>query len=228
MLIEGTKILSVPRDAVWRALNDPAFLQRTIPGCRRVSEPSAGQLIMELGAAVGPIKANFDVEVQKTDIVEGESYVLAGRGSAGVAGSATGRASLRLSDVEGGTQLDYSAQTEITGRVAQLGARMIDSTARKFSEEFFSNVVRAMTKQATPVPASSTSAGESAPATVASAVPSAQALSVPAHALNADASVNAALGRLALDGLVWRLALGCATGSFIGTIVAALLLRGGL
>jgi carbon monoxide dehydrogenase subunit G len=222
MLIEGTKILGVPRDAVWRALNDPVFLQTVIPGCRRVAEPSPGQLVMELGAAVGPIKANFAVEAQKLEVVEGESYVLAGKGSAGVAGAASGRARLRLSDVPGGTQLDYSAETEITGRVAQLGARMIDSTARKFSEEFFANVARAMAGDAPKSRADAVS-----PATAPAAFAT-RASPVAPGAVQASGGIDAALGRLALDGIVWRLALGCAAGSFVGTLVAAIVVRGGL
>lgn len=226
MLIEGTKILALPRAEVWRALNDAAFLQSVIPGCRNVAEPTPGQLVMALTAAVGPIKANFDVEMQKLEVLAPESYVLAGRGSAGVAGSASGRARLRLTEVQGGTQLDYSAETEITGRVAQLGARMIDSTARKFSEEFFSNVARAMGGGgAQPKPGSVTDA----PATTAwpqavgpSPQPLAGAIAQPAL----PDALNTVMWRLALDGMAWRLALGGAAGSFVGMLAAAVVLRG--
>lgn len=214
MLIEGTKILALPRERVWQALNDPAFLQATVPGCRRVAEPRPGELEMELTSAVGPIKVHFNVEVKKLDVVAPQSYVLQGGGSGGVAGSATGRVQVRLTEVQGGTQLDYSAQTEITGRIAQLGARLIDSTARKFSEEFFANVARVLAGGGTPPVAAS---GQ-APAPVASsAVPVAPAWQAPASAPG---------GTLALDGMAWRVALGCAAGSFVGTLVALLLMRG--
>ena len=220
MLIEGTKILALPRDEVWRALNDPAFLQATVPGCRRVAEPRTDELEMELTSAVGPIKVHFKVEVKKLEVMAPQSYVLQGGGSGGVAGSATGRVHVRLTEVQGGTQLDYSAQTEITGRIAQLGSRLIDSTARKFSEEFFANVAQAMapgakTEQKTP------SAFAAAP--VAPNVATAAA----ANSSLAHAAPDAAGWRLALDGLAWRVALGCAAGSFVGTIVATLLLRSG-
>lgn len=219
MLIEGSKILALPRAEVWRALNDPAFLQATVPGCRRVAEPRPDELEMELGAAVGPIKVNFNVEVKKLEVRAPESYVLQGGGSGGVAGSATGRVQVRLAEVPGGTQLDYSAQTEITGRIAQLGSRLIDGTARKFSEEFFANVARAMSPGASAKPV----LGEGT-------APAAPVVSGPAHLPAtpvAYASADAFGGRLALDGLAWRVAIGCAAGSFVGTIVATLLLRGG-
>lgn len=226
MLIEGTKILALPRAEVWRALNDPAFLQSVIPGCRKVAEPAPGQLVMALTAAVGPIKASFDVEMQKLEVVAPESYVLAGRGSAGVAGSASGRARLRLTEVQGGTQLDYSAETEITGRVAQLGARMIDSTARKFSEEFFANVARAMGGYgAQPQPGSETDAPPAAAGIQAvGLIPQSPAGVIAAPAV--PDALNTVISRLMLDGLAWRLALGCAAGSFVGMLAAAAVLRG--
>ena len=213
MLIEGTKILALPRERVWQALNDPAFLQATVPGCRRVAEPRPDELEMELTSAVGPIKVHFNVQVKKLDVVAPESYVLQGGGSGGVAGSATGRVQVRLTEVQGGTQLDYSAQTEITGRIAQLGSRLIDTTARKFSEEFFANVARVLAGGgAKPAPAQ-----EQVP------VPSAAIAPAPAPAWNPPASAQGSA--LALDGIAWRVALGCAAGSFVGTIVAMLLMR---
>lgn len=213
MRIDGTKILALPRDEVWRALNDTAFLARTVPGCSKAEETSSGELRMALTSAVGPIRVNFDAGLRRLEVKPPESYVLEGGGSAGVAGSATGRVRVRLQEVDGGTQLHYEAQTEISGRIAQLGARLIDSTARKFAEEFFANVVRELSggvpaAVATPAPLATRSVGTTAPAAVAAMYPAA----VPD-------------GRLALDGLAWRVALGCALGSFAGTLGASLLLR---
>lgn len=211
MRMEGTKILALPREEVWRALNDTAFLARTVPGCSRAEETAPGELRMALTSSVGPIRVNFDAALRRLEVKAPESYVLEGGGSAGVAGSATGRVRVRLQDVAGGTQLHYEAQTEITGRIAQLGARLIDSTARKFAEEFFANVLRALSGDAP-----------------------AAAASVPHRHTAAAAAVPAPLAapagtppdwRLALDGLAWRLALGCAAGSFVGTLAAVLLLR---
>ena len=212
MRIDGTKILALPRDEVWRALNDTDFLARTVPGCSRAEETSPGELKMALTSAVGPIRVNFDAGLRRLEVKAPESYVLEGGGSAGVAGSATGRVRVQLQEVPGGTQLHYEAQTEITGRIAQLGARLIDSTARKFAEEFFANVVRELSGGA-PAPAS-------VPASPATPLRAPAVAAVAAPAAGTD-------GRLALDGLAWRVALGCAAGSFAGTLAATLLLRGG-
>ena len=212
MRIDGTKILALPRDEVWRALNDTAFLARTVPGCSKAEETSPDELMMALTSAVGPIRVNFDAKLRRLEVKAPESYVLEGGGSAGVAGSATGRVRVQLQELPGGTQLHYEAQTEITGRIAQLGARLIDSTARKFAEEFFANVVRELS-------GTTADAGAPVPAPASMRVPVAAAPAVVA------APTTGPDWRLALDGLSWRLALGCAAGSFGGTLAAVLLLR---
>lgn len=234
MLIEGTKILPRPRQEVWTTLNDPAFLQTTVPGCRRVAEPHPDQLTMELTSAVGPIKVNFNIDVQRLEVRAPESYVLRGTGSAGVAGSATGQVTVRLAEVPGGTQLDYSAQTEITGRMAQLGSRLIDGAARKFSEEFFANVARAMngaTPGAAPTPMAA-GAGAALPASTAAVSTAAAPTSAPPGAAQGSgaaprslADADMAILRLALESLAWRVAFGCAIGSFLGGLAAFLVLR---
>ncbi len=203
MVIEGSKILRAPRADVWRALNDPAFLQRAIPGCRTVTRISDSELALGLSAAVGPIKTSFDSRLTIGDVVEQHSYVLSGQGDAGPAGSATGTVRVVLDDVDGGTRLDYSAETQISGRVAQLGTRLIDSAARKFSEEFFANVARLLAP----------------PASADARVPSADTLPGPA----APPATGASTAASDLAGLGWRLALGCAVGSCAGTLVAGLL-----
>ncbi len=221
MRLDGTKILALPRDEVWRALNDPAFLARTVPGCSKVEEKAAGALAMALTASVGPIRVSFDIELERLEVRAPESYLLQGSGSGGVAGSATGRVRVRLQEVPGGTQLTYEAETEITGRIAQLGARLIDSTARKFAEEFFANVARELSG---PAPTRAPAAAQAGPG-VAPAPSAPASASSPWAQPAGIASADAAGWRLMLDGLAWRVALGCAAGSFLGTIAAVLLLR---
>jgi uncharacterized protein len=209
MLIEGTKMLASPRDAVWQALNDPAFLQRVIPGCRQVRQLSPAALDVGLTAAVGPIRANFDIQLEKLEVIDGESYVLRGKGSAGAAGSAAGSVRVELSDADGGTLLRYSASTEISGRVAQLGARMVDSAARRFSEEFFGNVARQLQPAVAAPPADAGGPARRNP-----------------HAAPASASVMPSPGSApGLSALTWKLFLACGAGAFAGTFAASMLAR---
>jgi hypothetical protein len=202
MLIDGTKIVAAPRADVWRALNDPAFLRSAIPGCRHVERDTAGNLDVAMSAAVGSIKADFDVRLQVLDVVEQVSYVLKGQGTAGPVGSAGGSVRVELSDIDGGTVLRYSAQTEMTGRIAQIGTRMIDSAARRFSEAFFANIAELLG----PVPVAAL-AGDAA------------------TGRKGEAADVVSAGTRALSALVWKLAVACAIGAFAGTFLASLLVR---
>ncbi|MCD0506056.1 CoxG family protein, partial [Bordetella petrii] len=142
MLIEGTKILAADRGTVWNALNDPAFLQATLPDCKSLSADGDDSYTAVMVSAIGPVKATFQIAFRREVETPMQAYALVGQGDAGVAGSAQGRMRIALADIDGGTQLSYSAETTINGRIAQLGSRLIDSAARKFSERFFQNVQR--------------------------------------------------------------------------------------
>lgn len=199
MIIDGAKTLALARAEVWAALDDIAFLQKTIPECRSLTRTPQGEHHAMMAVGVGPIRANFDVSFTKTIAVPLERFTLTGKGGAGMAGSASGSVAVTLSDLEGGTLLTYSAETEVSGKLAQLGSRMIDGAARKFSEQFFSNVQRELGAART-VPA----AGPTAVAdrgTVAQAAPVAGSSRWP---------------------LYW-IVIGCAAGSFLGTFCANLL-----
>ncbi|MBN9427727.1 MAG: carbon monoxide dehydrogenase subunit G [Burkholderiales bacterium] len=204
MNIEGSKTIAADRQTVWQALNDPAFLQRAIPGCSRLVERSPQALEATISTSLGPIRAGFDVQLEKRDVIEGRAWSLHGGGSAGAIGSASGVVNVTLEDLPGGTQLNYVAQTEITGRLAQLGTRLIDSTARRFSEEFFSNASRLLAEGAAGKPASATGAAVAG-----------------AHAPHIDrlAAPSASHGASP-----WRLMLASAIGAFLGAF-AALWLR---
>ena len=132
--------VNIPRDrgTVWRALNDPAVLRQAIPGCEdlnRVSEETmAGAVVVK----VGPIKAKFNGEVKFSEIVPLEGYLLIGEGKGGMAGFAKGHARVRLEpDGNNATILHYEVKTDVGGKIAQLGARLLDSTARKLARQFF-------------------------------------------------------------------------------------------
>ncbi|MGE4239222.1 CoxG family protein [Ramlibacter sp.] len=221
MRIEGTKALPAARAAVWQALNDPVFLQQVIPGCREVRDLGDGQLDIALTSAVGPIRANFKAQVAMSEVVEGESYVLSGSGSAGAAGSASGSMRLQLSDIPAGTLLVYEAGTEIQGRLAQLGARMIDSTARRFSEEFFANVVRALDPQA--ARASTDAAAMPASSSSSPSTPSASSASSPSWPW--PGALPGPAPTFALHRLPLKLFIACTVGAFIGTAAALLIVR---
>ncbi|MGE9008644.1 CoxG family protein [Leptospira interrogans] len=131
---------SVPasRDKVWSALNDPNVLKQCIPGCQSLEMTSPTDMTATVVIKVGPVKATFGGKVTLSDLDPPNSYRITGEGSGGVAGFAKGGAAIRLEAVgDNETILHYEVDSQIGGKLAQLGGRLIDSTAKKLAGEFF-------------------------------------------------------------------------------------------
>ncbi|MFD0917069.1 CoxG family protein [Pseudahrensia aquimaris] len=139
MEMNGSHIIPADRETVWMALNNPDVLRQAIPGCKELEQIGENQLAAKVVAKVGPVKATFKGEVTLENIVAPESYTITGEGKGGIAGFAKGGANVKLTEVEGGTQLDYSVDAKVGGKLAQLGSRLIDGTAAKLANEFFEN-----------------------------------------------------------------------------------------
>ncbi|MFK7941416.1 MAG: CoxG family protein [Paracoccaceae bacterium] len=137
MEMTGERTIAADRGAVWTALNDPEVLKACIPGCQEIEKTSDTELTAKVVQKVGPVKATFTGEVTLSDIVEGESYTISGKGKGGAAGGASGGAKVTLEDVPEGTRLTYEAEAKVTGKIAQLGARLIDGFAKTMADQFF-------------------------------------------------------------------------------------------
>lgn len=145
MELLGEQTLELPRERVWQALNDPAMLQRCIPGCDLFEAEADNQFKVGMTAAVGPVKARFSGTLTLSDIVAPTSYALAFEGAGGVAGFGKGNARVTLVDVEGdSTRLDYAVNAQVGGKLAQIGSRLIDGVARKMADEFFTRFAKAL------------------------------------------------------------------------------------
>jgi carbon monoxide dehydrogenase subunit G len=153
MEIQGEKILGVPRGDVWRALNDPAVLQRCLAGCDTFEADGENKYRVAMQAAVGPVRARFAGKLQLRDVVAPTSYALAFEGSGGVAGFGKGTAQVVLEDASEGTRLRYVAQAQVGGRLAQVGARLIDGVTKRMADDFFSRFVKELGTQVAPVDA---------------------------------------------------------------------------
>lgn len=138
MEMTGEYRIPAPRQRVWAALNDPEVLRSCIPGCDLLEMTSPTTMTAAVTAKVGPVKAKFTGAVTLSDIRPPEGYTISGEGKGGVAGFAKGGADVALiEDGPATTILRYSARAQVGGKLAQLGARMIDSTAKKMADEFF-------------------------------------------------------------------------------------------
>jgi carbon monoxide dehydrogenase subunit G len=138
MELTGERTLPASRARVWAALNDTAILSRCIPGCQEIQKASDTEFTAKVGLAVGPVKATFNGQVTLSDLDPPNGYRISGTGQGGVAGFGKGSAVVTLEDAPGGgTLLRYSADASVGGKLAQIGSRLVEATARKLADEFF-------------------------------------------------------------------------------------------
>jgi carbon monoxide dehydrogenase subunit G len=137
MDMTGTRHIAASRETVWAALNDPEVLKQCIPGCESLEMQTPTDMTARVKLAVGPVKATFNGKVKLSDLDPPNSYRIAGEGSGGVAGHAKGSATVHLADEGGGTLMTYDVKADVGGKLAQLGGRLIDSTAKKLADQFF-------------------------------------------------------------------------------------------
>ncbi|MEM7597281.1 MAG: carbon monoxide dehydrogenase subunit G [Pseudomonadota bacterium] len=139
MDMTGEHRISAPRDVVWNALNDGDVLKECIPGCEELQKKSDTELSAVVVQKIGPVKAKFAGDVELTNINAPESYTIQGEGSGGVAGFAKGGADVVLAEDGDETILTYTVRATVGGKLARLGSRLIDSTAKKLAAKFFDN-----------------------------------------------------------------------------------------
>lgn len=138
MEMNDSQRIPAAKEKVWAALNDPDVLEACIPGCQSLEVTAPNEMTATVVFKVGPVRATFGGKVLLSDIDPPNSYRISGEGSGGVAGFAKGGAAVRL-EAEGddATILHYTVDAQVGGKIAQLGGRLIDSTARKLAGEFF-------------------------------------------------------------------------------------------
>jgi len=148
IVIEGEERLELPIQRVWEALNDDSVLRACIPGCESLEKRSDTEFTATVVLKVGPIKAKFVGEVTLSNLRPPFGYTIAGEGSGGIAGFAKGGAEVNLTEeAPNVTLLKYTTNVDIGGKIAQLGGRLISSTAKKLSAQFFSTLSDHLSKQ---------------------------------------------------------------------------------
>jgi carbon monoxide dehydrogenase subunit G len=140
--------IAAPRAVVYAALNNPEILQQAIPGCEEIEQLSPTEMTARVVLKIGPVKAKFTGRVLLDNAGAPDSFSLSGEGDGGVAGAARGGADVTLADKDGGTLLTYKARADVSGKIAQLGSRLVLSTAKKLSRSFFENFQKIMDEQA--------------------------------------------------------------------------------
>ena len=144
MTMNGEVQLNASRDVVWAKLNDAEVLKASIPGCEQLDKVSDTEFQAIATTKIGPVKAKWKGKVQLTDLDPPNGYKISGEGEGGIAGFAKGGAVVKLADKDGGTLLSYNVEAQIGGKLAQLGQRLINGTAKKLADEFFANFAKAV------------------------------------------------------------------------------------
>ncbi len=145
MQLSGQHELELDKNTVWNEINNHEMLRQCIPGCEKLDLLDDNQFEMIILAKVGPIKTRFNGKMSMVDIQAPNSYKLVGSGSGGSAGSAKGETLITLEDIDGNkTLLNYEASVSVNGKLAQIGAKMIDGTAKRFASQFFESFVEAV------------------------------------------------------------------------------------
>lgn len=139
MELQGSVTISAAPEQVWQALNDPEILRMCIPGCEEVRQISPQEMHARVMLKLGPVRANFVGKVLLTDVRPLLGCTLNFEGSGGGAGFARGSSVIALSPTALGTQLDYTAQASVAGKLGQIGGRLMDASARQLADRFFTS-----------------------------------------------------------------------------------------
>lgn len=186
MDMTGERRILAPRQVVWSALNDPDVLRVTIPGCESLEKQSDTAMKATASVKIGPISARFTGNVQLSDMDPPNGYTISGDGQGGVAGFAKGGAKVKLEDDGGATVLRYEVHAQVGGKIAQLGARLVDATAKQLADQFFD---RFSARVAPPAAVAEVAAAPSGP-TAAAVAPTPSALASPAAAARGQEHAN--------------------------------------
>ncbi len=138
MKLTGSYQIYLEKQKVWDALNDPEILRKSIPGCEDFKKDSETEFTATATNKIGPFNASFTGNIELKEINSPHSYVIEGSGNSPV-GFASGEAKVKLEDYEGGTKLIYEVEANVGGKIAQVGSRLIDMTAKKMADVFFGN-----------------------------------------------------------------------------------------
>jgi uncharacterized protein len=142
MELQGRITIPASCHAVWQALNDPEILRRCIPGCEEVKQISPEEMHARVLLRMGPVRARFAGKVTMSEVRPLAGYTLHFEGSGGSAGFARGSSVITLTDVGAATELAYTADASVAGKLGQIGGRLIDASARQLADQFFANFQR--------------------------------------------------------------------------------------
>ncbi|MES2634796.1 MAG: carbon monoxide dehydrogenase subunit G [Pseudomonadota bacterium] len=137
MELQGERLIPANIDRTWEALNDPETLKACIPGCESVTRTGDNSFESVVAVKIGPVSARFKGKLQMTNVEPPRAYTINFDGQGGAAGFGKGSADVSLAPDGDGTRLKFAAKAQVGGKMAQIGSRLVDATAQKLTEQFF-------------------------------------------------------------------------------------------
>jgi carbon monoxide dehydrogenase subunit G len=144
MDMQGSRALAVSQQQAWDSLNDPEILKACIPGCEKFERVEENEYAVTVAVKIGPVSAKFNGKVKLAGIQAPVSYALQFEAQGGVAGFGQGESKVELAPREGGCELKYTVHSNVGGKIAQLGQRLIDGVAKSLAEDFFKRFEEAL------------------------------------------------------------------------------------
>jgi len=145
--MQGTRELCATAQQAWAALNDPEILRQCIPGCQKFELQSPNVYALVAAIKIGPVSAKFTGKIELSDIDPPHGYTLNFEAQGGVAGHGKGAAHVKLVETDKGVELTYAVESQIGGKLAQLGQRLIDGAAKSMADDFFKRFEQALVDQ---------------------------------------------------------------------------------
>ena len=136
---EGTAMVPASPQEIWDFLLDPDKLATVLPGCNALKRTAENAYRADVTMGVGPVKGRFTANVRLSDMKAPEALTLSGS-LLGALGSSRGGGDITLTPTESGTELAYTYDVHVSGKVAAVGGRMMDGAARSIVGRFFKNV----------------------------------------------------------------------------------------
>lgn len=139
MKVAASHVINAPRDVVWAALQDPAVLARTLPGCRQLEVLGPDRFGMTLDAGVASIKGTYRGTVELSDKCAPEQLRMRADASGGP-GTISADTVVRLESVDGGTRIEYDTDAIVGGVIGGVGQRVLVGVTKKTAGEFFTAI----------------------------------------------------------------------------------------
>jgi carbon monoxide dehydrogenase subunit G len=171
MRIQGDHLFDAPRNVAWETVLDPNALATSFPGFERLEETGENTYEGALNIRVGPVQGKFQGTLELSDLDPPNGYAFRMNGK-GAAGFVDGTGNLKLSDVEGKTRLEYDVDAKVGGRIAGVGQRLLDSSAKVLTRQALEGLEKNIASRMAPTGDEDSSGDVTGPSTAVSAPPS--------------------------------------------------------